>query len=579
VILLVYIVSKNLAKSGENMDNKEQGMKLGELLVYSGKITQKQLRQALETQKESGRKLGEIIIDKGWASENEVMGVLENQMGIESFDIKEEVIEPEIPKLITENLARRYSAVPVKVVGNKLKVAMYDPLNIFAIEDIEIATGLKIEPVLSSKKDIIGAIDQYFGKQTAEKAIEDFVKEYNEDKNAGLDEESLEAIKNAPVVRLVNSIIKQALKSRASDIHIEPLKDTLRIRFRIDGQLQEIMSPSKNTLSALVTRIKIIAGLNIAEKRQPQDGRVQMEIDGRNIDLRISILPTVHGEKTVIRLLDSANALLTKEELGFTETNLRLFNNILDIPNGIILVTGPTGSGKSTTLYSILNDFNKIDTNIVTVEDPVEYKLDGVNQVQVNTKAKLTFANGLRSILRQDPDIIMIGEIRDAETAEIAVRAAITGHIVLSTIHTNDAPSTIMRLADMGIKPFLITTSVKGIVAQRLARTICSNCKKAHTITEEEKEILKIDENITLYKGEGCQKCYNTGYKGRTAVNEIMKVTGTIRNLVDKDATTDEIRQAALEEGMVSLRENCKELVLRGVTTVEEMLRVAYTID
>jgi len=579
VILLVYIVSKNLAKSGENMDNKEQGMKLGELLVYSGKITQKQLRQALETQKESGRKLGEIIIDKGWASENEVMGVLENQMGIESFDIKEEVIEPEIPKLITENLARRYSAVPVKVVGNKLKVAMYDPLNIFAIEDIEIATGLKIEPVLSSKKDIIGAIDQYFGKQTAEKAIEDFVKEYNEDKNAGLDEESLEAIKNAPVVRLVNSIIKQALKSRASDIHIEPLKDTLRIRFRIDGQLQEIMSPSKNTLSALVTRIKIIAGLNIAEKRQPQDGRVQMEIDGRNIDLRISILPTVHGEKTVIRLLDSANALLTKEELGFTETNLRLFNNILDIPNGIILVTGPTGSGKSTTLYSILNDFNKIDTNIVTVEDPVEYKLDGVNQVQVNTKAKLTFANGLRSILRQDPDIIMIGEIRDAETAEIAVRAAITGHIVLSTIHTNDAPSTIMRLADMGIKPFLITTSVKGIVAQRLARTICSNCKKAHTITEEEKEILKIDENITLYKGEGCQKCYNTGYKGRTAVNEIMKVTGTIRNLVDKDATTDEIRQAALEEGMVSLRENCKELVIRGVTTVEEMLRVAYTID
>ena len=579
MILLVYIVSKNLAKSGENMDNKEQGMKLGELLVYSGKITQKQLRQALETQKESGRKLGEIIIDKGWASENEVMGVLENQMGIESFDIKEEVIEPEIPKLITENLARRYSAVPVKVVGNKLKVAMYDPLNIFAIEDIEIATGLKIEPVLSSKKDIIGAIDQYFGKQTAEKAIEDFVKEYNEDKNAGLDEESLEAIKNAPVVRLVNSIIKQALKSRASDIHIEPLKDTLRIRFRIDGQLQEIMSPSKNTLSALVTRIKIIAGLNIAEKRQPQDGRVQMEIDGRNIDLRISILPTVHGEKTVIRLLDSANALLTKEELGFTETNLRLFNNILDIPNGIILVTGPTGSGKSTTLYSILNDFNKIDTNIVTVEDPVEYKLDGVNQVQVNTKAKLTFANGLRSILRQDPDIIMIGEIRDAETAEIAVRAAITGHIVLSTIHTNDAPSTIMRLADMGIKPFLITTSVKGIVAQRLARTICSNCKKAHIITEEEKEILKIDENITLYKGEGCQKCYNTGYKGRTAVNEIMKVTGTIRNLVDKDATTDEIRQAALEEGMVSLRDNCRELVIKGVTTVEEMLRVAYTID
>jgi len=561
------------------MDKKEQGMKLGELLVYSGKITQKQLRQALETQKQSGRKLGEIIIEQGWASENEVMGVLENQMGIENFNIKEEAIEPEIPRLITENLARRYTAIPVKIIENKLKVAMSDPLNIFAIEDIEIATGLKIQPVLSSKKEIEGAIDQFFGKQTAEKAVEDFVKQYNDDRESDLDEETLEAIKNAPVVRLVNSIIKQALKLRASDIHIEPLDEIIRIRFRIDGRLQEIMSPSKNTLSAIVTRIKIIAGLNIAEKRQPQDGRVEMEIDGRKVDLRISILPTVHGEKTVIRLLDSANALFTKEQLGFTETNLRLFNNILDIPNGIILVTGPTGSGKSTTLYSVLNDFNSIDTNIVTVEDPVEYKLDGVNQVQVNTKAKLTFANGLRSILRQDPDIIMIGEIRDAETAEIAVRAAITGHIVLSTIHTNDAPSTIMRLADMGIKPFLITTSVKGVVAQRLARKICTSCKKSYTITEEEKEILKVEENITLYKGEGCQKCYNTGYKGRTAVNEIMKVTGSIRNLVDKDATTDEIRQAALDDGMVSIRDNCKELVLKGITTVEEMLRVAYTID
>ncbi|MBG0764378.1 MAG: type II/IV secretion system protein, partial [Tissierellales bacterium] len=478
------------------------------------------------------------------------MDVLEDQMGIESFNMKEEVIEPEIPRLITENLARRYTVLPVKIVDNKLKVAMYDPLNIFAIEDIEIATGLKIKPVLAPKKDIMGAIDQYFGKQTAEKAVEDFVKQYNEGRETSLDEETLEAIKNAPVVRLVNSIIKQALKSRASDIHIEPLEDTLRIRFRIDGQLQEIMSPSKNTLSAIVTRIKIIAGLNIAEKRQPQDGRVQMEIDGRNIDLRISILPTVHGEKIVIRLLDSANALLTKEQLGFTEENLKLFNSILDIPNGIILVTGPTGSGKSTTLYSILNDFNTINTNIVTVEDPVEYKLDGVNQVQVNIKAKLTFANGLRSILRQDPDIIMIGEIRDAETAEIAVRAAITGHIVLSTIHTNDAPSTIMRLVDMGIKPFLITTSVKGIVAQRLAREICNGCKTSYTITPEEKDILGVDEDIILYKGEGCQKCYNTGYKGRTAVNEIMKVTGTIRNLVDKDATTDEIREAALKEGM-----------------------------
>jgi type IV pilus assembly protein PilB len=555
-------------------------MKLGDLLIFTGKLNKNQLTEALSIQKKTGQKLGEILVELGWVSEKDIIQTLEEQMGIERYDIQNNVMEPEIPKLISENLARRYTAIPVKITGNKLTVAMYDPLNIYAIDDIEIATGLKIEPVLANKKDIIGAIDQYFGKQNAEKAIEDFAMQYtNGDAESNVTEESLEAIKNAPVVRLVNSIIKQALKSRASDIHIEPFENIVRIRFRIDGQLQEVMTPAKNTHSAIVTRIKIIASLNIAEKRNPQDGRVEMEIDDRIVDMRISILPTVFGEKVVIRLLDRSNFLKTKQELGFTAGNLKLFDNILDIPNGIILVTGPTGSGKTTTLYSVLNDFNDVATNIITVEDPVEYRLEGINQVQVNEKAGLNFASGLRSILRQDPDVIMIGEIRDMETAQIAVRAAITGHIVISTLHTNDAPSTVMRLVDMGIKPYLISTSVKGIVAQRLVRKICPNCKVTYKITDTEKNVLNIHEDINLYKGEGCNKCFKTGYLGRIAIHEVMKMNAEIRNEIDASKSTDSLRKAAMRQGMKTLEDNCKELVLNGTTTFEEMLRVVHTID
>jgi len=507
-------------------------MKLGDLLIFTGKLNKNQLTEALSIQKKTGQKLGEILVELGWVSEKDIIQTLEEQMGIERYDIQNNVMEPEIPKLISENLARRYTAIPVKITGNKLTVAMYDPLNIYAIDDIEIATGLKIEPVLANKKDIIGAIDQYFGKQNAEKAIEDFAMQYtNGDAESNVTEESLEAIKNAPVVRLVNSIIKQALKSRASDIHIEPFENIVRIRFRIDGQLQEVMTPAKNTHSAIVTRIKIIASLNIAEKRNPQDGRVEMEIDDRIVDMRISV------------------------------------------------VTGPTGSGKTTTLYSVLNDFNDVATNIITVKDPVEYRLEGINQVQVNEKAGLNFASGLRSILRQDPDVIMIGEIRDMETAQIAVRAAITGHIVISTLHTNDAPSTVMRLVDMGIKPYLISTSVKGIVAQRLVRKICPNCKVTYKITDTEKNVLNIHEDINLYKGEGCNKCFKTGYLGRIAIHEVMKMNAEIRNEIDASKSTDSLRKAAMRQGMKTLEDNCKELVLNGTTTFEEMLRVVHTID
>lgn len=558
----------------------ESKLRIGEMLIMSGKLTKEQLQEALEYQKETGQKIGEILLEKKYVNEKDIVNILEQYAGFNRLDVANYIIESDIAKLISENLARRYIVIPVRIVGEKLTVAMYDPLNIIAIDDIEMATGMKVEPVLSHKEDIVNVIDQHFGKQSAERAIEDFAKQYVVQDE--LTEEEIirtNEINNAPVVRLVNSIIKQALKARASDIHIEPYDNIIRIRFRIDGELQEIMTPSKNTHSAIVTRIKIIAGLNIAEKRLPQDGRVEMSIDKGIVDLRISVLPTVFGEKIVIRLLDRRNFLKSKKDLGFSDENLKRFDDVLDIPNGIILVTGPTGSGKTTTLYTVLNDFNDVGTNIITVEDPVEYRLDGINQVQVNNKAGLTFAQGLRSILRQDPDIIMIGEIRDEETAQIAVRAAITGHIVISTLHTNDAPSTITRLEDMGVPPYLITTSVKGIIAQRLVRKICDNCKVEYSITELEKEALSINENITLYKGEGCAKCYQTGYRGRTAIHEVLKVSKGVREKITNGENADKIRQVAIGEGMISLQKNCKQLVLNGITTVEELMRVTYTFD
>lgn len=560
------------------MDSNKK-MKLGDLLVSVNKITEEQLKEVLREQKSSGKKIGEVLAEKGYVTELDIIQVLEFQLGIPHIDLDKYYIDPEIPKLINENLARRSTLIPIKREGNKIQVAMADPLNIFAIDDVKIATGFDVEPVISTRENILSVIEQYYGKQSAEKAIEDFKKQYDMDDIDDLDDDILNEINNAPVVRLVNSIIKQAIKSRASDIHIEPFEDRVRVRFRIDGELQEIMTPGKSTHSAIITRIKIMGKMDIAERRIPQDGRVETTIDGREIDLRLSVLPTVFGEKIVIRLLDRSSFLLSKKQLGFTDTNLYRFNQILKKPNGIILVTGPTGSGKTTTLYTALREFNSVNRNIITVEDPVEYKLDGINQVQVNIKGGLTFANGLRSILRQDPDIVMIGEIRDAETAHITVRAAITGHLVISTMHTNDAPSTTTRLLDMGIEPYLITSSLIGVVAQRLVRKICDNCKTEYNATESDKEILEVKEDITLYKGQGCNKCYNTGYKGRIAIHEIMHMTRPLRRLIDASSSIDTVKEKAIEEGMITLKENCSELVLNGITTVEELLRVTYTLE
>ncbi|MCC5911473.1 MAG: type II/IV secretion system protein [Clostridiaceae bacterium] len=560
---------------------KVKSKRLGDLLLEVGIITKEQLNHVLNLQKSTGKKLGEILIEENIVEESQIIEVLEFQLGIPHMDLQKYFIDPEIPRMISENLARRYTLIPVKKDRGKLIVAMTDPLNIFAVDDLKITTGLTIEPVIATKQDVLDAIEQHYETESAEKALEEFRENYQIEDVEELDEDTLNEINNAPVVKLVNSIIKQAIHMRASDIHIEPMEKIIRVRIRVDGELQEVMTPAKSSHSAIVTRIKIMSKMNIAEKRLPQDGRVETLIDGRDIDLRISVLPTVHGEKIVIRLLDRSGFLFSKQQLGFTHHNLNIFEKIIQVPNGILLVTGPTGSGKSTTLYTILRELNKINKNIITVEDPVEYQLEGVNQVQVNNKAGLTFASGLRSILRQDPDIIMIGEIRDTETAQIAVRAAITGHLVLSTMHTNDTASTVTRLMDMEIEPYLVSSSVNGVIAQRLVKRVCTNCKVAYEAEPTEKKVLKIDENqaINLYKGSGCHLCNHSGYKGRIAIHEIMAVNSRIRGLIDEGASIDNIRKVAIEQNMISLFDNARELVMEGTTTIEELLRVSYTLE
>jgi type IV pilus assembly protein PilB len=553
---------------------------LGEILIEMGAINQEQLDEALRVSKSKGDYLGETLLELGSLDEKTLFKGLEYIYHIPYTDLSETVIDSEATGKVTETLAKKYLLIPVKKEGNVLSVVMSDPLNFYAIDDVKNSSGLQVTVSgISSKKSILSAIDRYYGGEVAEKAFEDLRKEYGDLNLEDLSEISDSEVANAPVVRLINSILQRAIKANASDIHIEPMEDKLKIRFRIDGQLQEVMTSSMAVHSAIVTRIKIMSLLNISEKRVPQDGRVDTVVDGKQVDLRISILPTVYGEKVVIRILGGSSGSLSISELGFSEHNLELFSKITASPNGIILISGPTGSGKTTTLYSLLRELNKPNVNIITVEDPVEYKMEGVNQVQVNVKADLTFATGLRSILRQDPDIIMIGEIRDTETAEIAIRASITGHLVLSTIHTNDAASSVTRLVDMGIEPFLVSSSMVGVVAQRLVRKICPRCKTAYRPTHSEMLMLDMQEPQSLYKGEGCAYCNFSGYKGRVGIHEILVVTKEIRELINRNATLDQIQQMAVRQGTVTLSESCKELVLQGVTTMEEMLKVTYRID
>ena len=558
---------------------KKSNVKLGELLLYSNKITKEQLNSALEEQKATGKKLGEVLVNDGYVTDNDIMEILEFQLGIPHVDLEKYLIKPEIVLEIPENIARRYDLIAIDKKNNYLIVAMADPLNFFAIDDMKIFTKFEIQPVIAPREIIQKNIDKFYRKESTEKMLKEFKASYEISNADDLEEDELLEVASAPIVKLINSIVEQAVDMRASDIHIEPYAEDIRVRFRIDGDLHEIMRLSSSSLSAIVTRIKIIGKMNIAEKRIPQDGRVETKINGKEIDIRISTIPTVYGEKIVLRLLDRSNFMFSKSELGFNERNLKAFDKILTQPYGIILVTGPTGSGKTTTLYATLKELNEIEKNIITVEDPVEYKLDGINQVQVNPKAGLTFASGLRSILRQDPDIIMVGEIRDSETAEIAVRAAITGHLVLSTLHTNDSASSVVRLIDMGIEPYLVSSAVIGVISQRLVKELCPDCKVPYEASYSEKSLLGLDtnENITLYRPKGCNKC-NNGYKGRRAVHEIMIVNESIRQLIDDGANIDELRIVAEKQGMISLLRDSVNLALNGQTTVEEVLRAGYTL-
>lgn len=556
--------------------------RLGDMLIALGEITQEQLEIELNKQKITGKRLGELFVEDGIVSENELLSMLEVQLAIPRVYLDMYNIDESAVKSIPEGLAKKYNLIPISYEDGKINVVMSDPLNIFALDDVKIASGCEVQPMIAANAEIMRTIDKYYSSSYVKKAAEELTKEHSvkldEKKDINQEQVDLEDVKYAPVVKLVDSIIDNAVKQRASDIHIEPFEKYFKIRYRIDGELQEILRNPITVFGAFSTRIKILANLNIAEKRLPQDGRIITKVDGENVDLRISVLPTVHGEKIVIRILKQDNFLKGKEQLGLPEKEMNKLNNIIANPHGIILVTGPTGSGKSTTLYTLLNDLNKVNTNIVTVEDPVEYTMEGINQVNVNIKSGLTFATGLRSILRQDPDIIMIGEIRDKETAEIAVRAAITGHLVLSTIHTNDAPSTILRLFDMGIEPFLVGTSLVGIIAQRLVKCICPKCRIKYEANEYEKKILgvDIDKPLELYKGTGCKYCNNTGYKGRMGVFEIMDIDRGLRDGIMKGLNSDDLKDIAKKNEMKTLKDFTTIKVINGDTTIEELIKVTY---
>lgn len=588
----------NNFNSGNNFN--ENGLfkdKIGNLLVRSGVISQEQLDRALSLQSKQGGLIGKILVKEGFINTKSLYEFLEKQMGVQFIDLDSIEFDDKAIKLVTPNIARMHKLIPFSKTDATLKVAMSDPMNIFSIDDLRLTTGLEIIPCLAEEELINKYLDMYFDKSNKKHApepekkiaqLDEEIKKVNEKiaveiKESEEEEEIVDItdLENAPIVKMVNIIFQKAIASRASDIHIEPQEDGVLVRYRIDGQLVEIMRHDKKIMPSMSARVKIISGLNIAEKRVPQDGRIALNIDGKNYDLRVSILPTMFGEKIVMRIADKEGFNVTKQQLGFFEDDMEKFDKIISNPHGIILVTGPTGSGKSTTLYTALKELCKPNVNILTVEDPVENTIKGINQVQVNVKAGMTFAAALRSFLRQDPDIIMVGEIRDGETAEIATRSAITGHLVFSTLHTNDAASSITRMIDMGIEPFLMSSSVVGVLAQRLVRRLCPKCKEVMELTPNDRDILdlKEDEEVTIYKAKGCPECNNMGYKGRIAVYEIMEVGREIREMIAKNENSDVIKDVAIKNGMKTLRMNGAKLVKDGVTTIDEMLRIAFSKD
>ena len=576
--------------------------RIGDMLIDAGKITPEDLQKALDEQKRSGTKLGNALVDMGFVTDNDIVQTLCQQLRLESVNLQAVAISRDVLSRCQDSaVLKKYVVIPYEFDAydsKYLKLAMADPMDIIAIDDMTFITGMQISPVVASAKDIMAAIDRYYGNMETQAVAEAYSKERGLDSMTADEEEVNETVENAPIVQLVKKIIEQGVRQRASDIHIEPLETRIRVRYRVDGVMQEAGSYQTNMLPAMITRIKIIGGMDISEKRKPQDGRITQGVDKVEYDIRVSVLPTVFGEKTVMRLTAKQNLTRDKKNLGFSDEELVVFDRIFRNPNGIILVTGPTGSGKSTTLYTALSELNSTDVNIITVEDPVEANIDGINQVQVNPKADLTFATALRSILRQDPDIIMLGEIRDQETASIAVTASITGHLVVSTLHTNSAAASITRLMDMGIEPYLIADSVVGVIAQRLVRRLCS-CREEVEPTDEEKQILGMtpetiaadrrkydmltpDQQASrpvpghICRAKGCVQCNNTGYRGRIGVYEMMSITPKLRRIITAKGTTEEIVETAIAEDMSKLRTSAARLVMQGITTIDEMKRIVY---
>lgn len=558
-------------------------IRIGDVLVAAGAITEGQLQEGLAKQKETGRKLGNALVDLGFISNDMLITVLTTQLGIDYIELKGAKIEEKVIHMVPENMVTKYQAIPIEIDPdnpNILKVAMADPMDIMAMDDIGLVTNLQVEPMLASEEGIRNAIDKYYGSAQAMEAAEAYRQEQQNVLGGGDEEEGNEEIDNSPIVLLVKQIIEGGVRQRASDIHIEALENSVRVRYRIDGALKQVMSYDLSILAGITARIKIIGGMDIAEKRKPQDGRITIMVDRREFDVRVSILPTVFGEKTVMRLTSKDGLTKPKSALGFDAEQEKVFDNILSNPHGIILVTGPTGSGKSTTLYTSLSELNTEDVNIITVEDPVEANINGINQVQVNNKADMTFAAALRSILRQDPDIIMIGEIRDGETAGIAVQAAITGHLVVSTLHTNSAASTITRLIDMGIESYIAGDAVVGVIAQRLVRRLCTTCKQPRLVEDDERVQLGVpadEEDVIIYEPQGCPLCNDTGYSGRIGVYEMMPVSRELQAVIASGATADVIEKQALKEGMLTLKMGAAKHVLDGITSIAEMNKIVHS--
>ena len=551
-------------------------MRLGDLLIAAGVIGQEELQKALSIQKQTRERLGDVLIENGLITEQHLIEALQMQLGVDFVDLTAVSIPLELAKFVPRSIAKKYCVVPVKLVKDELYVAMSDPLNFVAQEEIKAASHKQVVPMIATRRATESAINTLYGNEGAARAIEEMKREAGDSQTdiipAQMAQTADNAANEAPTIRFVNSVIERAIAERASDIHLEPQEGEMVVRMRIDGALRRVFTVPSNLQATVISRLKIMGGMNISERKIPQDGRAMYSAKGKDIDLRINSMPTVHGEKMVLRLLDKSAGSVSRQSIGLEGEDLEKYEALLKNTSGVILIVGPTGSGKSTTMCAMLRQLCSEETNIMTLEDPVEYDIPGVNQCQINEKTGMTFAAGLRAILRQDPDIISVGEIRDGETAQIAVRAAITGHLVLSTLHTNDAVSVIDRLEDIGVEPYLISSALRGVISQRLVRKICPHCKKAYRPNAEELEMLGMpeDSDAVFYRGEGCQECFHTGTRGRRAVFEILTLNAHLRRMVSSKADSETVKETALREGFVTMKENCRRLVMRGEISAAE---------